>query len=147
MSADAARISRKSDFTRTLSKGVRVSARGLTVHVAPVGGYWPDERELRPDVALTGGPWLGLIISKKVGNAVIRHRTARRLRHAFAAAAPALPAESYVVLRAHPGIVEFTSTELTEILQKAFSHRKVLAATDLANAAHRTVIDGSGGEA
>ncbi|EGD54556.1 ribonuclease P protein component [Gordonia neofelifaecis] len=140
MSADSARISRKSDFTRTLSKGVRVSARDLTVHVAPLGADWPDESALRPDVATNGGPWLGLIISKKVGNAVIRHRTARRLRHAFAeAATTGLPPETFVVLRAHPGIVDRTSTDLADVLRTAFGHRKVVAACARidAEAAHR----------
>ncbi|MGB3301680.1 ribonuclease P protein component [Gordonia sp. (in: high G+C Gram-positive bacteria)] len=129
MSADAARISKKSDFTRTLTKGVRVSARDLSVQVAPVGTDWPDASGLRPDVALHGGPWLGLVISKKVGNAVVRHRTARRLRRAFAAAAVGtLPTETYVVVRAYPGIVDKSSAELTEVLRAAFAHRKVLAA-------------------
>lgn len=130
MSADSARISRKSDFTRTLSKGVRVSARDLTVNVAPIGADWPDHTDLRPDVALHGGPWLGLIISKKVGNAVIRHRTARRLRHAFAAVAETLPCETYVVIRAYPGIVERSSTELEDVLRSALRHRKVVAAVE-----------------
>ena len=130
MSADSARISTKSDFTRTLTKGVRVSARDLAVHVAPVQSHWPDPTDLRSDVALHGGPWLGLIISKKVGNAVIRHRTARRLRHAFAAASAALPAETYVVVRAYPGIVDQSSAELADTLRTAFGHRKVVTACD-----------------
>lgn len=135
MSADSARISRKSDFTRTLSKGVRVSARDLTLHVAPVGADWPDSTELRPDVALRGGPWLGLIVSKKVGNAVVRHRTARRLRHAFAAvAAEALPRETFVVIRTYPGIVERSSTDLEAELRSALRHRKVVAAVGRAAA-------------
>ena len=135
MSADSARISRKSDFTRTLSKGVRVSARDLTVNVAPVGVDWPDLTELRPDAALHGGPWLGLIISKKVGNAVIRHRTARRLRHAFAAVAPeVLPRETFVVIRAFPGVVSRSSTDLEGELRSALRHRKVRAAVDRVHA-------------
>lgn len=97
--------------------------------MAPLGADWPDPTGLRPDVALRGGPWLGLIVSKKVGNAVIRHRTARRLRHAFAAVAPeAFPGEAFVVIRAYPGIVERSSTELEAVLQSALRHRKVLAA-------------------
>ena len=126
MSADSARISRKSDFTRTLSKGVRVSVRDLTVHVAPVPVRWPDDSGVRPDVAAHGGPWLGLIISKKVGNAVVRHRTARRLRYAFAQTAPELlPAETFVVLRAHPGIVSASSDDAVDLLRDAFLRGKV----------------------
>ncbi|WP_026918083.1 ribonuclease P protein component [Gordonia shandongensis] len=138
MSADSVRISRKSDFTRTLSRGVRVSARDLSVHVARVPPRWPDDSAVRPDVAMTGGPWLGLIISKRVGNAVVRHRTARRLRHAFAATAPdLLGAETFVVIRAHPGVVERSSTELADTLREAFGHRKVAASRDRATAVSR----------
>ncbi|MBM7368722.1 ribonuclease P protein component [Gordonia hydrophobica] len=96
-----------------------------------MGADWPDSRDLRPDVALHGGPWLGLIISKKVGNAVIRHRTARRLRHAFAAVAPdMLPPETFVVVRAFPGIVARSGADLESTLRSAFGHRKVVAAVD-----------------
>lgn len=140
MSADSTRISRKSDFTRTLSKGVRVSARDLSIQVAPVGVDWPDATDLRPDVVLHGGPWLGLIISKKVGNAVIRHRTARRLRHAFAAvASDEIPRETYVVIRAFPGIVDRSSTELADVLRSALRNRKVVAAVSAASAQSEVV--------
>ena len=129
MSAESSRISRRSDFTRTLSKGVRVSARDLVIHLAPVPGVWPDETGVRSDVALEGGPWLGLIVSKKVGNAVTRHAVARRLRHAFAATAADLPnRETYVVLRAYPSIVQRSTSDIADALRRGFAHPKAEAA-------------------
>lgn len=126
MTADSSRISRSADFTRTLDKGVRVSARDLVVHLAPVPDRWPDPAGIRSDVALTGGPWLGLIVSKKVGNAVTRHATARRLRHSFGRHRDLLPnAEAYVVLRARPSIVSATAEQLDAQLRKSLTHRRI----------------------
>ncbi|MCF8589077.1 ribonuclease P protein component [Gordonia liuliyuniae] len=129
MTAASRRISRRSDFTRTLAKGVRVSARDLVIHLAPVSATWPDPTGLRADVATIGGPWLGLIVSKKVGDAVTRHRVARRLRHAFAQVRGELPvAETFVVLRAYPSIAELSTDELADQLRAGFAHRKAQAA-------------------
>ncbi|MBR7539376.1 ribonuclease P protein component, partial [Mycobacterium tuberculosis] len=72
------RISTRSDFSRTLKKGVRVSSRDLLLTVLVLPTQWPDDTGRRVRVASSGGPWLGLIVSKSVGNAVIRHRVARR---------------------------------------------------------------------
>ena len=108
---------------------MRVSARELVVHLAPVPAVWPDASGVRSDVASTGGPALGLIVSKKVGDAVTRHRVARRLRHAFAAVVPELPVrETLVVLRAHPSIATRSSDEIADQLRGAFAHRKAQAA-------------------
>ena len=59
-----------------------------------------------------GGPRFGLIVGKTVGNAVVRHRVARRLRHVCAHAASAIPAEYDVVIRALPGAAGASSAEL-----------------------------------
>ena len=129
MSADSTRLKRSSDFTRTLDKGVRVSARDLLVSVAPLAARWPDPRNVRPDVAAFGGPRLGLIVSKKFGDAVTRHAVARRLRHAFAGSRDALgTSEAYVVVRARPSSAHRTSTELEHQLRRAFENPKVTGA-------------------
>ncbi|WOC12238.1 Ribonuclease P protein component [Gordonia sp. MP11Mi] len=108
---------------------MRVSARDLVIHLAPVSATWPDPSGLRRDVATVGGPWLGLIVSKKVGDAVTRHRVARRLRHAFAQVRDELPvAETFVVLRAYPSTAELSTGELADQLRTGFAHRKALAA-------------------
>lgn len=81
---------------------------------------------MRADVATCGGPRLGLIVSKKTGDAVTRHRVARRLRAAFAVAGAALPdSEVYVVARVKPGVTRASVAELTEQFGSAFDHPKV----------------------
>jgi ribonuclease P protein component len=127
MTASSHRISRGSDFSRTLKSGARVNARDFVVHLAPVGPQWPDPTGLRRDVAMTGGPWLGLVVSKSVGNAVVRHAVARRLRAAFAATRHLCPAvETYVVIRARRGAADRTSEELADQLRSALTSRRVV---------------------
>lgn len=48
------------------------------------------------------GRRVGLVVSKAVGNAVVRNRTKRVLRHAMAAHLSQLPARTDVVIRANP---------------------------------------------
>ncbi|GAA4743523.1 ribonuclease P protein component [Gordonia alkaliphila] len=137
MSADSTRLQRSSDFTRTLDKGVRVSARDLTINVLPLPARWPDSTDARSDVAVFGGPRLGLIVSKKVGNAVTRHAVARRLRHAFAQSRSALgSSEAYVVVRARPSAAACSSTDFERQLRRGFEHRKVATAVAAAESVH-----------
>ncbi|MGC4934469.1 ribonuclease P protein component [Gordonia sp. DT30] len=120
------RITRGSDFSRTLKRGVRSSTRDLVVSVAVVPGAWPDPSGRRNRLAMAGGPWLGLIVSKSVGPAVIRHRVARRLRAAFREVSAAVPApESFVVVRALPGAAERTSDELAVQLREVLARKRV----------------------
>ncbi|MFT3901502.1 MAG: ribonuclease P protein component [Gordonia sp. (in: high G+C Gram-positive bacteria)] len=111
------RIGRRSDFQRTLSQGVRTRTRDLDVHTLTPATAWPDRS--RTDVALSGGPWLGMIVSKQVGNSVVRHRLARRLRAAFRAAVLPGGAEAYVVVRARPSAARRSADELAAQLSKA----------------------------
>lgn len=48
------------------------------------------------------GPLVGFAVSRAVGNAVVRHRTARRLRHLMRDRLDRLPLGSRVVVRALP---------------------------------------------
>ncbi|MEP9415482.1 ribonuclease P protein component [Gordonia sp. VNQ95] len=125
MSADH-RISRGSDFSRTLKRGVRSSTRDLVVSVAVVPTMWPDPSGRRRTVDMTGGPWLGLIVSKSVGSAVVRHRVARRIRAAFRSVMDSAPAdETFVVVRALPGAASVGSDQLAEQLREVFGRRRV----------------------
>lgn len=90
--------------------------------MGPSGGPGP-----RDDVATTGGPRLGLIVSKAVGNAVTRHRVARRLRAAFREVAALIPAETLVVVRARPSADGPSSVALAGQLRTALEHRRVRA--------------------
>lgn len=128
MTAPRHRISRGSDFSRTLRTGVRVSARDFVLHASPVPPVWPDDSRIRRDVALHGGPWLGLIVSKAVGPAVTRHAVARRLRAAFTATMDSCPSpETYVVVRAHRSAAQCSSVELAEQLEAAWRHPRLAA--------------------
>lgn len=61
----------------------------------------------------------GLIVSKKVGNSVVRHNVARKLRHQFMALVPELRADADVVVRAFPEVADASSTEIAKELKRA----------------------------
>lgn len=120
---------RSGDFRRTIKSGARVGSRDLTIHLLEVGTRWPDETGCRDDVALIGGPWFGLIVSKAVGNSVVRHTVARRLRAAFAYLCDVTDlGETYVVIRARPSVAQRSSVELGEQLVHAVA--KLRSRTD-----------------
>lgn len=62
---------------------------------------------------------MGFVVSKAVGNAVVRHRTTRRLRHLMRDRIPALPAGTLVVVRALPPAANASSRELGADLDSA----------------------------
>ena len=62
------RLKRRAEFLRVASKGRKAAVHGLVLQVLPRG----DDAPAR----------VGFTVTKKVGNAVIRNRTKRRLREA-----------------------------------------------------------------
>lgn len=62
---------------------------------------------------------VGFVVSKAVGNAVVRHRVARRLRHVMRARLAVLPAGTLVVVRALPRAASATSDELAKDVDSA----------------------------
>lgn len=66
--SDFLSLRRASDFRRVLSSGRRSRRGGITVALHE--GEGP-------------GPRVGLVVGRKVGNAVLRNRAKRRLRHAM----------------------------------------------------------------
>ncbi|MEC3958047.1 ribonuclease P protein component [Nocardia sp. CDC153] len=107
------RLHRRTDFSRTVRQGRRIGRRDLVVHVLlhddQVGGPTPAIR--------VGGPHFGLIVSKAVGPAVVRHRVARRLRHICATLTAELPGGADIVIRALPGAADAPSDELLRQLR------------------------------
>jgi ribonuclease P protein component len=63
----------------------------------------------------------GLIVSRKVGGSVVRHRVSRRLRAQLASRLDGLPTGSRVVVRALPTAAEASSTSLGRQLDAAFA--------------------------
>jgi ribonuclease P protein component len=72
---------------------------------------------LHTDGMSTRVPRVGLVVSKAVGNAVVRNRVKRRLRHQVAPLLTTLPAGTTVVLRALPPAADSTSAEVAEELR------------------------------
>ncbi|MVU79858.1 ribonuclease P protein component [Nocardia sp. ET3-3] len=107
------RLHRRSDFSRTVRQGRRIGRRDLVVHV-----LLHDEQASGPTpVIRVGGPRFGLIVSKAVGPAVVRHRVARRLRHICASLTDELPGSADIVIRALPGAADAPSDELLRQLR------------------------------
>ena len=93
------------DFRRTIRSGRRAGSRTLVVHLATVDPGAP-------------GPRVGLVVSKAVGNAVLRNRVQRRLRHLCREQLSALPASGMLVVRALPAAADASSVELGEDLRR-----------------------------
>lgn len=78
---------RSEDFRRTVRGGVRVGRPTLVVHAS---------------VSETAEVQVGFVVAKTVGNAVVRNRVRRRLRHLAAAEVPRTPGPVSMVVRALP---------------------------------------------
>jgi ribonuclease P protein component len=88
----AARLRRRDEFTETIRGGRRAGRGGLVVHLVVPAETSGDPAPSRA----------GFIVSKAVGNAVIRNLVVRRLRHLLRKRLPGLPAGSQLVVRALP---------------------------------------------
>lgn len=61
-------------------------------------------------------PRVGFVVSRAVGNAVVRNRTKRRLRAAVATRLAGIPAGVDVVVRAQPAAANLSFAELRDAL-------------------------------
>jgi ribonuclease P protein component len=107
------RLTRSRDFTAVLRGGRgagdrrRAGTRLLVVHLRQD----PEAAE-RP-------PRVGFVVSRTVGNSVVRHRVVRRLRHLVAPRLSDLPAGTDLVIRAQPEAARASSAELAVALHEA----------------------------
>jgi len=83
----ASRLNDAGDFRSTIRRGVRVGRPTLVLHLAQSAA-----ESVR----------VGMVVSKAVGNAVVRNRVKRRLRHLAVSQLGRTPAGSLVVVRALP---------------------------------------------
>lgn len=100
------RLRRSEDFRLVLRNGVRAGRRRLVVHALA------GERDAEV-------PRTGFVVSKAVGNSVVRHRVIRQLRHLVADYLGTLPAGHSLVVRALPPAASASSRELGSDLNKA----------------------------
>ena len=99
---------RSEDFRRTTRSGVRVARPTLVVHAGTAVD--PEDRQV------------GFVVGKSVGNAVVRNRVRRRLRHLAAAELTGTPPGVCLVLRALPRAAsepEEVPADLTKAWPKA----------------------------
>jgi ribonuclease P protein component len=103
----AHRMRRRSDFAVAVKSGRRAAGRYLVLHGRePLPGSPTDQACL-----------VGFVVPRAVGNAVVRNRVQRRLRHRLIPLAPALPAGSRVVVRVLPAAAGATSDQLDDELK------------------------------
>src|SRR5215208_8538255 len=100
-------MTRSTEFGATVSQGVRAVQPDLVVHA------------MRSDDAANGGPRIGLVVAKSVGNAVQRHKVARRLRHVARTVIDELDRADRVVIRALPSSRHTISARLEQELRTA----------------------------
>lgn len=97
----AARLRRSEDFRVVMRRGARAGKRRLVVHALTTDPPGPAEAARA-----------GFVVSKAVGNSVVRHRVTRRLRHLVSERLGTLPPGSSLVIRALPPAADATSGEL-----------------------------------
>ncbi|MCH7229674.1 ribonuclease P protein component [Glycomyces sp. L485] len=113
-----ARIRRSRDFSSALKRGSRAARGGVVVHWAPA----PDPQatpSTTPSDAEHQAARAGFVVSKAVGNAVVRNTVKRRLRHAAAEQMRSWPDGVDVVVRATPRAAERDFAALSRDLAQA----------------------------
>jgi ribonuclease P protein component len=96
------RLTDGASFQQTVRVGRRAGSRTVVVHLADEGG----------EAVGRAGPRVGFVVSKAVGNAVVRNRVKRRLRHLAREHVSSLPGSAALVVRALPAAATASSREL-----------------------------------
>lgn len=99
------RMRRGEDFSLAVRRGRRAGSTHLALHLIQRPGSAEQAR-------------VGLVVSKVVGNAVVRTRVKRRLRAVAAGHLDRFPEGSLVVLRATPASATATSQQLNADLKR-----------------------------
>lgn len=98
------RMRQSEDFAAVIRRGTRASSPRLVVHV-----------DLTRDSSL-----VGFVVSKAVGNSVVRHRVTRQLRHIIRDLMGAQEL-GHLVVRALPAAADSSSDELRKDLMAALA--------------------------
>lgn len=106
------RLTSPTDFSRVTKSGIRVGSGNLFLYLYSTNEELPARA--------------GLIISKVVGGSVVRHRIARKLRHALADELPKLPHGTLLVVRTLAGAKQADLRDEISILIKK-AEAKVVA--------------------
>ena len=107
--AAAQRLRKSSDFTAAFRGGRRAGRGTLVVHLQI------EEPARAPEARA------GFVVSKAVGNAVVRNKVRRRLRHLVRPQLGALPAGATLVVRALPAAASASFDTLRADLDAALA--------------------------
>jgi ribonuclease P protein component len=105
--AAAQRLRRSTDFAAAIRGGRRIGRGTLVVHL------------LVDEPAQASTARAGFVVSKAVGNAVVRNRVQRRLRHLVRPRLAGLPDGARLVVRALPAAAEASYADLGADLDTA----------------------------
>ena len=111
------RMTRSTEFGATVNKGVRAVQPDIVVHAR------------RSADSHQGGPKVGLVVAKTVGNSVQRHRVSRRLRHVVRSVIEELDSTDRIVIRALPSSRYAISARLEQQLRVALKRARLLDGT------------------
>jgi ribonuclease P protein component len=120
----AARLTRSQEFGTVVRRGRRVGRPRLVVHALTVDRDAENENSM-PIQAGQHTARVGFVVSKAVGNSVLRHRVSRRLRHLMADRLGTLPPHCALVIRALPASAAASSSELGADLDGALRRLKL----------------------
>jgi len=95
------RMRRRSDFTAAVRRGSRSGRKLLTGHLLVPAAAGEDTP-----------PRAGFVVSRAVGNAVVRNMVRRRLRVLVREYLSSLPRGSLLVVRAHPQAATVSQADL-----------------------------------
>ncbi|MEU4741338.1 ribonuclease P protein component [Actinosynnema sp. NPDC023658] len=116
----ANRLTRSQDFGLVVRRGRRAGRSRLVVHVLTSSTPVVDTAEPQSSAQPTLDPSkVGFVVSKAVGNSVVRHRVSRRLRHLVRDRLDALPPGTSLVVRALAPSADADSAELGRDLDAA----------------------------
>ena len=116
------KLHRSGDFAVTVRRGRRLGRRTIVLHyrdAAVPGGHDADAQ-----ISRSGGPRVGFVVSKGVGNSVVRHAVTRKLRHVVLPLLDDVPSGVDMVIRALPAAATATSEELAADVRKALSRAR-----------------------
>ena len=106
------RMRRRRDFTAAVRRGSRSGRKLLAGHLlVPAAGAAGDDCP----------PRAGFVVSRAVGNAVVRNRVRRRLRVLVREYLSSLPRGSLLVVRAHPQAATASQADLAAELAVVMS--------------------------
>jgi ribonuclease P protein component len=91
-----------------------------------------DTQKPMPIQAAGHSARVGFVVSKAVGNSVVRHRVTRQLRHLVAGRLGTLPADCSLVVRALPAAAGASSSELGADLDGALRRLNLTLSGDVA---------------